>query len=186
MTPMRPPAAEGRYYRRSRKTLRSSESSQRPHLRRRSSSRRTGSLGRTRSDDAMVARLGRRRLLPAYDEPLLEFEHQSRDFRGNPASASRLALRLRRGTPSKKNSLRGSGKSAPSASIAGLCAPRSRRNPTWPAMRMRSGKQCFNYNVRCTRTTVVSSGTACTVNLSFRANVSIGTLSAITEPSIVL
>lgn len=48
------------------------------------------------------------------------------------------------------------------------------------------GAQCCNYNARCTRTTVASPGTRCTVNLSFRAKVSIGTLSAITEPSIVL
>jgi hypothetical protein len=46
-------------------------------------------------------------------------------------------------------------------------------------------KRC-NYNARCTRTTVASPDTGCTVNLSFRASVSIGTLSAITEPSIVL
>jgi hypothetical protein len=48
------------------------------------------------------------------------------------------------------------------------------------------GAKRFNYNTRCTRTTVASPGTGCTVNLSFRANVSIGTLPAITEPSIVL
>ncbi len=48
------------------------------------------------------------------------------------------------------------------------------------------GEEGFNYSARCTRTTVASPETGCTVNLSFRANVSIGTLSAITEPSIVL
>ena len=94
--------------------------------------------------------------------------------------------RLRRRTPSKKIRHAEAGKALhQQTSLA--CVPLVREEPpTWPAMRMRSGKQYFNYNVRCTRTTVVSSGTACTVNLSFRANVSIGTLSAITEPSIVL
>lgn len=70
------------------------------------------------------------------------------------------------------------------AALQSLCFPRERHQSA--CVKDSVGAYRFNYNARCTRTTVASPDTGCTVNLSFRANVSIGTLSAITEPSIVL
>ncbi|GEM_PF-2545031 len=57
---------------------------------------------------------------------------------------------------------------------------------TRPAFRTPPKERDAIYSARCTRSTVASSGTGCTVNLSLRASASIGTLSPITNPSIVL